>query len=274
MFDFPFMQHAFVGCLLVSLLAGPIGWFMLLRRQAFAAHALPHIGFSGAAAAIWLGIAPLWGMMGSSLIAGLLMAQESKGEGGTFAPIRRESMTGLVLAASLGIGVWCLHMANSASNQASTLLFGDVLGLSAHTLFSLGGILIFCISVLGIIGRPLLFSSIAPDLAQARGVPITLLSRLFMMLAAFATAACSEVAGALLSFSLMIGPASAALRLELSPTKGLLFSLVSALCLSWGGLILSWYTDAPVAFWIGIGAVALYISASIIQHLRQTRRLL
>lgn len=264
--SFPFMQHAFLGCLMVSLLAGPMGWFMLLRRQAFAAHALPHIGFSGAAASILFGFPPLWGMIGSSLIAGLFMAHESRGEDGTFGPLRRETMTGLVLAASLGIGVWCLHMANGASNQATTLLFGDVLGLDRSTLLGLAGVLSVCIIALSIIGRPLLFSSIAPELAEARGVPLQSLSRLFMALAALATAACSEVAGALLSFSLMIGPAAAALRLEFSPKWGLVFSAVTALLLSWSGLVLSWYTDAPVAFWIGTEAIILYALASLLKR--------
>lgn len=272
MFSFPFMQHAFIGCFMVSLIAGSIGWLMLLRRQAFAAHALPHIGFSGAAASIWLGISPLIGMISSSLIAGCIMAHEGKEHKSTFQPLRRESMTGLVLAASLGFGVWCLHMANSASNQASTLLFGDILGLSRLALITLGAMVAVCAGLLALVWRPLLFSSIAPELAEARGVSLSLYSHIFMALAALATTACSEITGALLSFSLMIGPASAALRLELSPKWGLIFSILTALTLSWGGLILSWYTDAPAAFWIGIGALFTYISASTLQNLKNTLR--
>ncbi|MXV45160.1 metal ABC transporter permease [Saccharibacter sp. 17.LH.SD] len=268
MFEFSFMQHAFIGCFLVSVLAGIVGWFMLLRRQTFAAHALPHIGFSGAAAAVWIGFSPLLGMIGSSLIAGFFIAHEGHKTGGSFHPLRRETMTGLALTASLGLGVWCLHEANTASNQATTLLFGDVLSLSTTTLMELGGVFLLCIILLGALWRPLLFSSLSPDLAEARGVSVSHISRSFMILAALATSACSEIAGALLSFSLMIGPASAALRLELSPLKGIIFSIIAALALSWSGLILSWFTDAPVSFWISIGAVLLYSVVSCIQRLK------
>lgn len=267
MLEFDFMRHAFLGCFLVSLIAGPIGWFLLMRRQAFAAHALPHIGFSGAAAAVWLGVAPLEGMLTATLLAGLLMAWEGRDPHATFRLVQRETMTGLVLAASLGIGLWCLHEANGATNKATTLLFGDVLGIDIASLEILGVVGAVCAGLLVFLWRPLLFASLAPDLAAARGVKLGRVTLGFMALAALAAAACSVVAGALLSFSLMIGPAAAALRLELPPARGMIFSTVAALSLSWGGLALSWVTDAPVAFWISVGAVLLYGGAEGIARL-------
>lgn len=268
MLGYDFMRHAFIGCFLVSFLAGTLGWFMVLRHQIFAAHALPHIGFSGAAAAIWLKLSPFMGMIISSLLAGLFMAADDHKKSHLSLPVQREMMTGLVLAASLGIGVFCLFEANSASNQATNLLFGDVLGLSFQTLLILAGVTLICLAGLMILGRPLLFATLAPDLAEARGVNLPLISYGFMSLVALASAACSEVAGALLSFSLMIGPAAAALRLGLSPVKGLGFSVASALALSWGALVLSWYSDVPVAFLIGIGAIGLYLAAGWLKNCR------
>lgn len=261
MFEFTFMQHAFLGCFLVSLLAGTIGWFLLLRRQTFAAHALPHIGFSGAAASILLHIPSLLGMVLSSMLGGFFM-----GDGRTYAPSQRDTTTGLILATSLGIGAWCLHKANSASNQATTLLFGDVLSLDIQTLFALAGLTLFCLLCLAFMWRPLLFASLSPDLAQAQGVASSMINRLFLLIAALASSACAEIAGALLSFSLMIGPAAVALKLELSPLKGLLLSIIGSLCLYWGGLILSWYSDAPLAFWISLGGMGLYMTACFLKR--------
>lgn len=263
MFEFGFMRHAFLGCFLVALMAGSVGWLLLLRRQAFAAHALPHIGFSGAAASLWLGFPPFPGMILSTMLAALAMIGEERRGKDHHLPAfwRRETMTGLVLAASLGLGVLCLHEAANATGQTSRLLFGDVLGLDWLNILSL--MVVFCLCSLGlaILWRPLLFSSLSPVLAQARGVPVRPVSAGFMLIVALASSACSEVAGALLSFSLMIGPAASALRLNLPPVSGIIFSMLSALGLAWGGLVLSWYTDAPVAFWIGTGSVALYFAS-------------
>lgn len=259
--EFEFMRHAFAGCALVSVIAGPVGWFLMLRRQAFAAHALSHIGFSGAAGAVWLGFPPLAGMIAFSLAAGLAIGSEHEADRG--APVQRDGTIGLVLAASLGLGTWFLHMANGASSLATTLLFGDVLGIGRNTLFSLLAVAVVCLSGLGVLCRPLLFSSLAPQVAQAKGVPVKIAALGFMAVCALACSACAEVAGALLAFSLMIGPPATALRLNLGPLAGVTVSTLLALFLSWGGLILSWETDAPVPLWIGLGAALLYGGAGL-----------
>ncbi|AFW00684.1 ABC transporter permease [Gluconobacter oxydans] len=264
MFEFEFMRHAFLGCTIVSVLAGTVGWFLILRRQAFAAHALSHIGFSGAAGAVWLGVSPLYGMIAFSLLGGLAMGNETKGAGTLSS--QRDSMIGLVLAASLGLGTWFLHEANGASSMATTLLFGDVLGIDTPTLLALGAVTVLCMAGLAFLGRPLLFASLMPDVAQARGVPIRLTSLGFMAIAALACSACAEVSGALLAFSLMIGPAATALRLGLRPIAGLSVAVSLALFLSWGGLALSWMTDVPVPFWIGLGAAACYGIACMVRR--------
>ncbi|MBS0983148.1 metal ABC transporter permease [Gluconobacter cerinus] len=266
MFEFEFMRHAFLGCTLVSVLAGTVGWFLSLRRQAFAAHALSHIGFSGAAGAVWLGVSPLFGMIAFSLLAGLAIGSEGEGRGKI--PPQRDSTIGLVLAASLGLGTWFLHEANGASSMATTLLFGDVLGIDTPTLFILAGVTALCLLGLVFLGRPLLFSSLTPEVARARGVPVRLTSLGFMAVAALACSACAEVSGALLAFSLMIGPAATALRLGLCPAMGLLVSVLLALVLSWGGLMLSWVTDIPIPFWIGLGAGIFYGLANLWIRLR------
>ncbi|QDH16896.1 metal ABC transporter permease [Swingsia samuiensis] len=259
MFEYEFMRHAFIGCALVSIISGPVGWFLSLRRQTFAAHALSHVGFSGAAAAVWMSISPFYGMIIFTLIAGLAMGVESKSD--RRIPVQRDNAIGLVLAASLGVGTWFLHAANSSSSIATALLFGDILGIDTQTLFLLMMVMIICLLSLLFLARPLLFLSLSPQVALARGVPVNYASLGFMCITALACAACSEIAGMLLAFSLMIGPSATALRLNLAPLAGIIFSIILSLVLSWSGLILSWITDIPSSFWIGIGAVIFYCFA-------------
>lgn len=263
MLHFEFMQHAFIGCFLVSLLAGTIGWLLLLRAQAFAAHALPHIGFSGAAIALWIGISPLLGMIFFTIFAAFMMFMgEKEHETSLYLNASsegRDRMTGLVLAASLGIGSLCLHEASASSQQMNILLFGNVLGLETHHLLFLTGLTLFSLIGIAVIWRKIVFITLFPLKAKIEMLPIKAISLFFMMIVAVASSACSEIAGSLLSFSLMIGPASAAFSLSLSALQGVVFSILGALLLSWGGLILSWYTDAPVSFWISAGAILLYL---------------
>lgn len=261
MFEFDFMQHAFIGCFFVSLLSGVIGWLLLLRQQAFAAHALPHIGFSGAAISLWIGISPFWGMILFTIFASFMMFIGEKDPYTLTHSHGRDMMTGLILAASLGVGSLCLHEAAASAQQMNILLFGNVLGLDNHQLHLLAVMSFMCLGALIFLWRPLLFITISPLKAKIEGVPVKLVSLAFMAIIAIASSVCSEVAGALLSFSLMIGPASAAFALSLSSLQGILFSIFSALILSWGGLILSWYSDAPVSFWMSAGALLLYFAS-------------
>lgn len=261
MLHYEFMQNAFIASGVVAVLSGLVGWFLVLRGQSFAGHALSHIGFAGATGAVLIGMAPLWGMVLSALVAGLVLGWEPQGDqrDATASVTHRDSVIGLVLAASLGLGLLFLQIQHAPVSSTTALLFGNVLGVDRHTLHLLvllGGA---CLAGLCLLGRPLLFASLDPDLAAARGVRVRLVACGFMSLVAVATAICSETTGILMVFSLLVGPAACSLRLGLSPWPGLLCSALLALFLSWGGLVLSWYSSMPVSFWISLGAALSYL---------------
>jgi len=262
MLHYEFMQNAFLASGVVAVLSGLVGWFLVLRGQSFAGHALSHIGFAGATGAALVGLTPFMGMTLSAVAAGLVLGWEAEGDlrANPASANHRDSVIGLVLAASLGLGLLFLQWQHIPVSSTTALLFGNVLGVNHATLcllFLLAGL---CLFGLCFLARPLLFASLDPDLAAAKGVRLRLVSCGFMSLVALVTAICSETTGILLVFSLLIGPAACMLRLGLAPWQGLAGSALLALALSWGGLVLSWYTDAPVSFWISAGAACSYLA--------------
>lgn len=253
--------NALLGSFFIAVLAGILGWLMLVRGQAFAAHALPDIGFSGGSVALVLGFNPLLGLVLASLVGAWIM------EGLRFYEKRQniaidhaaaDRLTGLVLAGSLALGMGVLEVWHEADSDAIELLFGGLMHLSAATLWLLGGISLFCLAGLGCLYRPLLFAALSPEVAAARGDNSWWVGTGFMTLAALGCAVCAEISGALLAFSLIIGPASAAFILNLPPLRGMVFSSVAALVLSWGGIALYCLTGLPLSFWIGTGAGLCY----------------
>ncbi|WP_307723596.1 metal ABC transporter permease [Asaia bogorensis] len=266
MLHYEFMQNAFMASGVVALLCGLVGWFLVLRGQSFAGHALSHIGFAGATGAVLIGMTPLTGMVFSALAAALVLGWEPQGDlrANAASASQRDSVIGLVLAASLGLGLLFLQMAHTPASSTTALLFGNVLGVDRATLrmlLALGGV---SLAGLCVLGRPLLFASLDPDLAAAKGVRLRVVACGFMILVALATAIGSRTIGILLVFSLLVGPASCTLRLGLSPWIGLLVSALLALALSWGGLVVAWYTGVPVSFCISAGAALCYLLARAI----------
>lgn len=257
MLAYDFMRMAFVASGLVALLAGPVGWFLVLRGQSFAGHALAHIAFAGAAAAALWGISPLAGLLGASVVAGAAMGLTEHGRGD------RDVSTGLILSLAMGCGVLCLHLMTRSAATATALLFGNVLGVTPGMVWVLAGATGAGLCLLAFLSRPLLFASLQPELAEARGVSLRLVSVLFLMLAGAGVAEAAQVTGVLLVFTLMVGPAAAVHRLGLSPLRGIGCSAVLALAEAWGGLVLSWWTDAPVSFWIAVLSAGVFLLAGL-----------
>ncbi|NLI26102.1 MAG: metal ABC transporter permease [Acetobacter sp.] len=252
MLAFEFMRQAFLASALVGLLAGMIGWFLVLRGQSFAGHALSHIGFAGATAALWAGMPPLAGLLIAATAGGMGMSLNNARHGD------RDIAIGLTLSLAMGCGSLFLYLLHGPASTATALLFGNVFGINQQTLQILAGTVLAGLIGLGTIGRPLLFASLQPELAEARGVPVQLVSTCFMAMAGLATAICTEVTGVLLVFTLMIGPGATALRLGLNPVTGLCTSAILAIAEAWGGLTISWYTDAPVSFCIAALSAAIF----------------
>jgi zinc/manganese transport system permease protein len=255
MFEYDFMRNAFAATTVVAIVAGVAGYFLVLRGQTFAGHALAHVGFTGATGAVLVGVAPLWGLVLMTVTAGIGMG--CLGE----RLAQRDVAIGLVLALSLGIGLLFLHFYTAFATQATTLLFGNVLAVDLRTVWTLLALAAVSLGTLSVISRPLLFTSLQPELAEAKGVSLRLYSVLFLAIVALTTAECAQIVGVLLVFALMVGPAAAAQRLTRRVATGVLVSGVLALFQAWLGITLAFYTDWPTSFWITALSAAVYLAA-------------
>ncbi len=257
MLDYDFMRHAFAAATIVAVLSGLVGYFLVLRGQAFAGHALAHVGFTGATGAVLLGVAPLWGLVTVTVAAGAGIGML----GGALAG--RDVAIGMVLSLSLGVGLLFLHFYTAFATQATALLFGNVLAVDVPTIRVLLALAVPSLSALAVISRPLLFASLQPELAEARGVSLRRLDVLFLVIVALATAECVQIVGVLLVFVLMVGPAAAAQRLTTRIATGLVLSLGLALSEAWLGVALCYWTDWPASFCISALSAAAYLLAGL-----------
>jgi len=244
MFQYDFMVNAFAAAGIVAVASGMIGYFLVLRSQTFAGHALSHVGFAGATGAVLFGLPPLWGLIGMTLLAGIGMgALGGRLEG-------RDVAIGIMLSFSLALGLLFLHFYTAYATQVTALMFGNVLGVDRGTLAILGISALVAIGLLLAIARPLIFASLQPEVAEARGVSLRLVSILFLAIVALAVAECAQIVGVLLVFTLMVGPAATAQRITARLGAGVATSMLFALVAAWLGITLAFYTDWPTSFWI------------------------
>jgi zinc/manganese transport system permease protein len=262
LFHYPFMVHAFEAGTVVAIIAGAIGYFVVLRGSAFAAHALSHIGFAGATGAVVLGISPVFGLLAFTLASGATI-------GALGNRLRSRDVTiGIVLAWTLGLGVLFISLYRGYATEAYALLFGEILGISATdvAITLVAGI----VTIAGLIAiyRPLLFSSVDEDLASAKGVPVTALSIVFMAILAVAVTEAVQVVGVLLIFALIVTPAAIAVRFTRRPPAAILTGIALALLFTWFGLAIAYYSPHPVSFFITSLAFATYVGVRLSEPIR------
>jgi len=257
MLDYDFMRVAFAATGVVAILAGTVGYFLVLRGQTFAGHALSHVGFTGATGAALIGIAPLWGLVGFTIAMAVAMGLAGERLAG------RDVAVGMILSVALGLGLLFLHFYTAYASAATNLLFGNVLGVSLEALAVLAILAVLGLVALGAIMRPLIFASLDPELAEAKGVPLRTVSTVFLVIVAIGVAESAQIVGILLVFTLMVGPAAAAQRLSTRIGAGIALSILLALAEGWGGLVLAYRTDWPVSFWItALSGIAFVASLS------------
>jgi zinc/manganese transport system permease protein len=257
MLDYDFMRNAFAAATVVAMVSGTVGYFLVLRGQTFAGHALSHVGFTGATGAVLIGVAPLWGLLLMTLAAGLGMGFIGE------KLAQRDVAIGLVLAFALGLGLLFLHFYTAFASQAATLLFGNVLAVDVETVWTLLALGAISLAALAVISRPLLFASLQPELAEAKGVSLRLYGVLFLAIVAVTTAECAQIVGVLLVFALMVGPAAAAQRLTNAVITGILLSALLALFEAWGGITIAYYTDWPSSFCIVALSGVIYLLTAV-----------
>jgi zinc/manganese transport system permease protein len=252
---YDFMQRAFAASGMVAIVAGAVGYFLVLRGQTFAGHALSHIGFAGATGAALLGLSPLGGMLVFTIIAGFGMGALGERLSG------RDVGIGIVLALALGFGLLFLKLYPTNAAQTTSLLFGNVLAVSKPVLLSLAGLAAVTLAGLAAISRPLLFASLQPELAEARGVDVRLVGTIFLAIVAIAVAQSVQVVGVLLVFALMVGPPATAMLLTTRIGTGIALAALLALVEAWAGIVIAFYTDWPTSFCITALSAALYLLA-------------
>ena len=262
MWQYDFIRHAFEAGTVVAIVAGVVGYFVVLRRLSFAAHALSHVGFAGAAGAVLLGINPLAGLLAFTTGGGLAMAGLGK------KAASRDVQIGTVLTFMLGLGVLFINLYKGYATEAYSLLFGEILGISsADVLITLIAGLLILIAII-FVYRRLLFTSLDEEVAEARGISILTMSLIFMVLVAIATSIAVQVVGVLLIFALMVTPAAIAGRLARKPLQGIALSVAIALVATWFGLFISYYLPYPVSFFITTTVFTMYIIVRLLQTTR------
>jgi zinc/manganese transport system permease protein len=220
-----FMRNAFIGGALVAVAAGALGYFVVVRQHAFAAHALAHIGFPGATLALLLGL------FGKQLAD-------------------RDIATGTILAFATGLGLLFNSLSTRSSNSVINVLFGNLLAISSQELIVYVVFTAALVVVVTMIGRPLVFASVNPLVAEARGVPVALLNIAFLVLLALVITMSVQVVGTLLLFGLVVTPAATALAVTARPMRVVLLTTAIALGAVALGLVLAAMFNLPPSFLI------------------------
>ena len=250
MFAAGFMMNAWITATIVAVVAGVVGYFVVLRGAAFPAHAIPKGAFAGAAGASLLGINTLIGLAVFSLLGALGIG--SMGRRG-----RQDVVTALALVMMLALGAAFLSRTTEYEPQIYSLLFGEVLGVSTNQILPVLLLGIVCIAAVAVIYRPLLLSSIVPEVAEAGGIRSRRIEICFLVIVALATAMTVPVVGALLIFSLMIGPPAAARSLTSRPGLAMVASVLIALITVWVAIAAAYLYNWPVGFFVGaLGALS------------------
>jgi zinc/manganese transport system permease protein len=251
-----FMMNTWIVATLVAAVAGFVGFFVVIRRSSFAAHALPFAAFPGAAAATLLGVSELLGLLVFAGLGVVGISQLGRTD-------RQEVATALCLVAMLALGTLFLSMTREYSQGIYALLFGEVLGISASQILPIAIMSVIAIGTLALSFRPLLLDSISPELAATLGLSHRFWELQFLTVLALSTAMVLPVVGALLVFSLMVGPAAAARYLTDRPLVAAFLSVGIAVATVWAAIALSYLSNWPVGFFVGALGVISYVTGRL-----------
>ncbi len=260
-----FMRNAFIAGGCIALAAGLVGYFVVLRNQVFTTDALGHTAFTGSLGGLLAGLNLLAGVFGSTIAVALAIGTlGGRGRG-------RDVAIGTVFAWVLGVGVLFLSLYTTSLSAAAgsvgvSVLFGSILSLQSTQVIVASLAAVATIVATVALARPLLFTSLDPDVALARGVPTRALAVVFMILVAVTVAEAVQAVGALLIFALMVTPAAVAQNLSSRPWLGMVISAVVALAVVWVGLVLAFYISYPASFFITSLAFGSYLASQLVRR--------
>jgi len=260
--SYQFMVNALEAGTIVAVMAGVVGWFMVLRRQSFAGHTVAVMAFPGASGAALAGLPSALGYYLACGLAALAIGRSTRGGDRAFSG--ESAAIGVVQVAGLAAGFLFLSLYSGVLEQLESLLFGTFVGIDTSQVLTLAIVATIVLAALAIVGRPLLLASLDPEIARARGIPVGLLDVVFLLILGLAVAATSQITGALLVFALLVAPPAAAQALTPRPGLGLVLSVAFGLLVIWLGLGISYFSIYPLGFFVTSLAFALYLLAHLI----------
>ncbi|TWE10237.1 metal ABC transporter permease [Rudaeicoccus suwonensis] len=250
------MLNAWEAATIVAVVAGVVGFFTVIRGAAFAAHAIPNGAFAGAAGAVLVGASTLLGL-GVFAVAGAVLIAALGRRG------RSDVATALTIVLMLATGDLFLSRTSEYAPEIYALLFGETLGVSSNKLLPTAVLALVCIVAIAVLYRPLMLSSVAPEVAAARGISTGAINLAFLVVVALVTTMAVPVVGSMLIFSLMIGPPAAARSLSNRPLPALGLSVVIAVATAWAAIALSYRTELPVGFFVGAISALAYVAGQV-----------
>jgi zinc/manganese transport system permease protein len=246
-----FMADTWIAATIVAIVAGVVGFFVVLRGSAFAAHAVPHGAFGGAAGAVFLGLNTILGL-------GVFAVGGAVGIGWLGKRGRQDVVTGLSLVMMLGLGALFLSLSGQYAPAVYSLLFGEVLGVASSQLLPIAAIGVICVGAVALLYRPLLLDSVLRESGEARGLRARRVQLAFLLVLALATTMTVPVVGTFLMFSLLIAPAGTARSFTNNPAAALALSVLVALVTVWVAIAASYASNWPIGFYVGVLGVASY----------------
>jgi zinc/manganese transport system permease protein len=267
--EYHFMVNALLAGSIVAVMAGLLGWFMVLRREAFAGHTLSLMAFPGASGAALIGVPATWGYFAFCAAGGVAIGRLSGP--GRRSLSEQSALIGCVQALALACGYLFLSLYGGVLGDLENLLFGTVVGISDSQVLVLAAVAVGTLAGLLVLGRPLLFASVDADVASARGVPARRVSVLFLVLLGLAVAETSQVTGVLLVFALLMMPAASAQAITARPGLGLLLTVALGLAVVWVGLGVAYFSVYPAGFFITSISFAVYVVVRVTVGVRARR---
>ena len=247
------MMNTWIAATAVAVIAGVMGFFAVLRGSTFAAHAIPNGAFAGAAGASLLGLNALVGLAVFSVAGALGIAGLSR-------RARSDVATALTFVMMLGVGALFVSWSTEYAQEAYSLLFGEVFGVAEGEVLPILVLGAVSIAAILVMFRPLMLSSALPEVAEARGISTRRMELAFLLVMALATSMTVPVVGALLMFSLMIGPAAAARSVTARPGVAIALSVAIALVTVWAGIVVSYQTNWPLGFFVGAAGAVFFLA--------------
>jgi zinc/manganese transport system permease protein len=258
---YPFMVNALEAGTVVAVMAGVVGWFMVLRRETFVGHTLSLMAFPGGTLALLIGLSATVGYFSfcaaGALVIGLAGSSALRHRG------EESAVTGTVQAFGLGCGFLFLSLYQGVLGGYEDLLFGNFLGITRAQVLTLVVVCALALAFLALVGRPLLFASVDESVARARGVPVRALSLAFLLTLGFVVAATAQITGALLVFALLVAPAATAQLITPRIGASLALTVLLGIAITWVGLALAYFYNYPVGFYITAVAFGVYLVARL-----------